>query len=100
MVGAGVFIQSGSVAQDTAGPAINLSYIAGGFACTLSALAYVRSLPPVMSPRVTLPSTLGQAEYACDYPIAGVAFNFITLTFGEFVGWLIACNLFIEWCVT
>jgi APA family basic amino acid/polyamine antiporter len=77
MVGAGVFVSTGSVAQDTAGPAVNLSYIVAGFACVLSALCY--------------------AEYACDYPIAGGAFNFITLTFGEFAGWLIACNLFIEW---
>lgn len=59
------------------GPAVNLSYLVAGFSCVLSALAY--------------------AEYACEYPIAGGAFNFITLTFGEFVGWLIACNLFIEW---
>ena len=27
------------------------------------------------------------------------AFNFLTVTFGEFAGWLTACNLFIEWTV-
>ena len=31
--------------------------------------------------------------------MAGGAFNFITVTFGEFPGWLTACNLFITWCV-
>ena len=30
---------------------------------------------------------------------AGGAFNFLTVTFGEFAGWLTACNLFIEWTV-
>ncbi|KAG1661746.1 hypothetical protein FOA52_004805 [Chlamydomonas sp. UWO 241] len=77
MVGAGVFVSTGSVAQDKAGPAVLLSYLFAGLACILSALCY--------------------AEYSCELPMAGGAFNFITVTFGEFAGWLVACNLFIEW---
>lgn len=77
MVGAGVFVSSGPVAKNTAGPALMLSYVFAGFACILSATCY--------------------AEYSCDYPVAGGAFNFVTASFGELMGWLIACNLFIEW---
>lgn len=46
-----------------------MSYLFAGFACILSALCY--------------------AEYSCEYPMAGGAFNFITVTFGEFAGWLV-----------
>ncbi|GAX82912.1 hypothetical protein CEUSTIGMA_g10338.t1 [Chlamydomonas eustigma] len=60
-------------------PAVSMSYLIAGFASTLSALCY--------------------AEYACDFPMAGGAFNFITVTFGEFAGWMTAANLFIEWTV-
>mmetsp|Transcript_7631 Transcript_7631/g.14970 ORF Transcript_7631/g.14970 Transcript_7631/m.14970 type:complete len:524 (-) Transcript_7631:138-1709(-) len=54
-----------------------MSFIVAGFACVLSAFCY--------------------AEYACEFPVAGGAFNYVTLTFGEFVGWLTACQLFVEW---
>jgi len=38
--GAGVFVLTGVAAAERAGPAIALSYILDGIACTLSALAY------------------------------------------------------------
>jgi len=79
MVGAGVFVSTGSAAQDKAGPAITMSYLIAGLACALAALCY--------------------AEFSCDFPMAGGAFNFVTVTFGEFPGWLTACNLFITWTV-
>lgn len=44
-----------------------MSYLCAGCACILSALCY--------------------AEYACEFPMAGGAFNFVTVTFGEFAGW-------------
>ncbi|KAG1675509.1 hypothetical protein FOA52_001808 [Chlamydomonas sp. UWO 241] len=77
MVGAGVFVTTGQVAREMSGPAVIVSYLFAGLSCILSALCY--------------------AEYSCDIPLAGGAFNFITVTFGEFAGWLVACNLFVEW---
>lgn len=40
MIGAGIYVLTGSVARFTAGPAIVLSFIFAGFASLLSALCY------------------------------------------------------------
>ncbi|GAB4821993.1 hypothetical protein N2152v2_009039 [Parachlorella kessleri] len=55
IIGAGVFVLSGVAANESAGPAVVVSYAVAALAALLSAFAY--------------------SEFACDVPVAGGAFN-------------------------
>lgn len=63
MVGAGVFVATGRAAKLYAGPAIIISYAIAGFCALLSAFCYT--------------------EFAVDMPVAGGAFSYLRVTFGE-----------------
>lgn len=67
IIGAGVFVLSGVAANELAGPAVILSYCVAATAALLSALCY--------------------AEMAVSLPIAGGAFNYVSVTFGELAAW-------------
>jgi amino acid transporter len=67
ILGAGVFVVTASVAKKNAGPATIISYFIAGLSAMLSSFCY--------------------AEYAVDYPVAGGAFFYILMTFGEYIGW-------------
>eukprot|EP00798_Chlamydomonas_sp_ICE-L_P001959 gene1959-33372_t len=67
IIGAGIMVLTGVAAREYAGPGVVLSYAFGGFAAMISALCY--------------------AEYAAAFPLAGGAFNYVSLTFGEFAAW-------------
>jgi APA family basic amino acid/polyamine antiporter len=73
ILGAGVFVTTGTVANGYAGGATLLSFAIAGLSAMLSALCY--------------------SEYAVDYPIAGGSFTFMLQTFGEFPGWIAASNI-------
>lgn len=73
ILGAGVFVTTGTVANLYSGGATILSYAIAGLSALLSALCY--------------------SEYAVDYPIAGGSFTFMLMTFGEFPGWIAASNI-------
>jgi len=73
ILGAGVFVTTGTVANGYAGGATVVSYAIAGLSALLSALCY--------------------SEYAVDYPIAGGSFTFMLMTFGEFPGWIAASNI-------
>ncbi|BDA47291.1 Cationic amino acid transporter 1 [Coccomyxa sp. Obi] len=77
ILGAGVFVITAQVAKDNAGPATIVSYAIAGLSALLSSFCY--------------------AEYAVDYPIAGGAFTFISLTYGELCGWITVANLILEY---
>jgi len=63
MVGAGVFVATGRAAREFAGPAIVVSYAIAGLCALLSAFCYT--------------------EFAVDMPVAGGAFSYLRVTFGE-----------------
>jgi amino acid transporter len=63
MVGAGVFVATGQAAKIYAGPAVIVSYAIAGLCALLSAFCYT--------------------EFAVDMPIAGGAFSYLRVTFGE-----------------
>lgn len=63
MVGAGVFVTTGRAARLCAGPAVVLSYAIAGLCALLSAFCYT--------------------EFAVDMPVAGGAFSYLRVTFGE-----------------
>ncbi|KAH9299440.1 hypothetical protein KI387_031122, partial [Taxus chinensis] len=80
MLGAGVFVTTGTVAHETAGPAVVLSYIVAGVSALLSAFCYT--------------------EFAVEMPVAGGAFSYLRITFGEFAGYFAGANLVMEYVLS
>src|SRR6267378_5075183 len=77
IIGAGIFVLTGSVAASFAGPAVVLSYILAGIACVFAGLCY--------------------AEFASMIPIAGSAYTYGYATLGEFFAWIIGWDLMLEY---
>ncbi len=79
IIGAGIFVLTGHAAATNAGPAIVLSFIAGGIACAFAGLCY--------------------AEMASTVPIAGSAYTYAYATLGEFIAWIIGWDLILEYAL-
>ncbi len=79
VIGAGIFVVTGVVAQGQAGPAVAISFVIAGVTCALAALCY--------------------AEFASTVPVAGSAYTFSYATFGEFVAWIIGWDLILEFSI-
>jgi basic amino acid/polyamine antiporter, APA family len=77
IIGTGIFVLTGSVAAQNAGPAIVLSFIFAGVACTFAGLCY--------------------AEFASLIPIAGSAYTYGYATLGEIFAWIIGWDLILEY---
>ena len=77
IVGAGIFVVTGTAAALYAGPAITLSFVLAGLACALCAMCY--------------------AELAAMMPVAGSAYSYAYVTLGEGVAWVIGWNLLLEY---
>ena len=77
IIGAGIFVLTGSAAAQYAGPAIVLSYILAGVGCTFAGLCY--------------------AEFASLIPIAGSAYTYGYATLGEIFAWIIGWDLVLEY---
>ena len=76
MIGSGIFVVTGTLTKDTAGPAIILSYLIAGFAAFLSALCY--------------------AELGALFPKAGSAYSYTYVIMGEMIAFLIGWNMVLE----
>src|SRR3954451_24691185 len=79
IIGTGIFVLTGVVAKEQAGPAISISFVIAAVACGLAALCY--------------------AEFASTVPVAGSAYTFSYATFGEFIAWVIGWDLILEFAV-
>lgn len=79
IIGAGIFVVTGTVAKTNAGPAITISFAIAGLACALAALCY--------------------AEFASTVPVAGSAYTFSYATFGELIAWIIGWDLALEFTI-
>jgi APA family basic amino acid/polyamine antiporter len=79
VIGAGIFVMTGTAARDDAGPAIMLSYCVAGLGCLLAALCY--------------------AEFASLAPVAGSAYTYSYATLGEGFAWVIGWDLVLEYAV-
>jgi APA family basic amino acid/polyamine antiporter len=80
VIGAGIFVSTGAVARQTAGPALMLSYAVAGLACVFAALCY--------------------AEFASMVPVAGSAYTYAYATLGELFAWIIGWDLVLEYAVS
>ena len=76
IIGAGIFVLTGQAAAIHAGPAILLSFVLAGFACALAAYCY--------------------SELASMIPVAGSAYSYSYVAFGEVVAWLMGWALILE----
>src|SRR5580765_6011711 len=79
IIGAGIFVATGSAAHNVAGPALMLSYVVAGITCVFAALCY--------------------AEFASMVPVAGSAYTYAYATLGEFFAWMIGWDLILEYAV-
>src|ERR687886_1611113 len=77
IIGAGIFVLTGSAAAQYAGPAIVLSFVLAGLGCVFAGLCY--------------------AEFASMIPIAGSAYTYGYATLGEFIAWIIGWDLILEY---
>jgi basic amino acid/polyamine antiporter, APA family len=80
IIGGGIFVLTGVAASKYAGPAISLSYAFSGVVCIFAALAY--------------------SELAVMIPVAGSAYTFTYVALGEFIAWLVAWGLILEYSLT
>ncbi len=77
IIGAGIFVLTGTAAAQFAGPGIVLSYVIAGVGCVFAGLCY--------------------AEFAAMIPIAGSAYTYGYTTLGELVAWIIGWALCLEY---
>ncbi|MEU0331994.1 amino acid permease [Streptomyces sp. NPDC006193] len=79
IIGTGIFVLTGQVAKNNAGPAVSLAFVAAGVACALAALCY--------------------AEFASTVPVAGSAYTFSYASLGELPAWIIGWDLVLEFAL-
>ncbi|KAF9957805.1 hypothetical protein BGZ72_001334 [Mortierella alpina] len=79
IIGTGIFVLTGVVAEDKAGPAVCLSFVIAAIVAGLAAMSY--------------------AEMACLVPIAGSAYTYTYATCGELMAWVIGWDLILEYLV-
>jgi APA family basic amino acid/polyamine antiporter len=79
IIGTGIFVLTGTVAAQNAGPAVVLSFILAGVASVFAALCY--------------------SEFAALVPMAGSAYTYGYATLGEVFAWIIGWDLILEYAV-
>ncbi len=77
IIGTGIFVLTGTVAANYAGPALVLSFIISAVGCVFAGLCY--------------------AEFASMIPISGSAYTYAYATLGEFMAWIIGWDLILEY---
>ncbi len=79
IIGAGIFVLTGTAAARYAGPAVTLSFALSGFACAIVALCY--------------------AELAALIPVSGSTYSYVFATLGEIFAWMIGWDLILEYAM-
>src|SRR5256885_548435 len=79
IIGGGIFVLTGKVAAQNAGPAVVLSFVLAGVASIFAALCY--------------------AEFASLVPMAGSAYTYGYATLGEIFAWIIGWGLVLEYAL-
>ncbi|KAJ4837832.1 catalase A [Turnera subulata] len=79
VVGAGIFVLTGQEAKEHAGPAVVLSYVVSGVSAMLSVFCYT--------------------EFAVEIPVAGGSFAYLRVELGDFVAFIAAGNIILEYII-
>src|SRR3979409_736178 len=80
IIGAGIFVMTGRVAANDAGPGILISFAIAGVAVALAAFC--------------------SAEFASMAPVAGSAYTYAYATLGELLAWVIGWDLILEYAMS
>ncbi|XP_020235860.2 cationic amino acid transporter 1 [Cajanus cajan] len=80
VIGAGIFVLTGVEAREVAGPAVVLSYVVSGISALLSVFCYT--------------------EFAVEIPVAGGSFAYLRVELGDFVAFIAAGNILLEYVVS
>lgn len=79
IIGAGIFVMTGTAAANYAGPAIILSFVMAGLCCAFAGLCY--------------------AELASMLPVSGSAYSYAYASLGEVFAWIMGWLLLLEYGV-
>ena len=79
IIGAGIYVMTGTAAAHYAGPAVMLSFVIAGLVCVFAGLCY--------------------AELASTMPVAGSAYTYSYTTLGEVFAWIMGWLLVLEYGV-
>src|SRR5947207_13268021 len=80
IIGTGIFVLTGTVASQNAGPALVFSMIISAVGCAFAGLCY--------------------AEFAAMVPVAGSAYTYAYATAGEIFAWIIGWDLILEYALS
>lgn len=80
VIGTGIFILPGTVAAKTSGPAVTLSFLVAAIVCGLCSLCY--------------------AELSSTIPVAGSAYSYGNILYGEVIGWILGWALVLEYMLS
>ena len=78
-IGTGLYVSTGIVARDVAGPSLMLSFLLAAVGCGFAALCY--------------------SELASMVPVAGSAYTYAYATLGELIAWIIGWDLILEYAI-
>jgi APA family basic amino acid/polyamine antiporter len=79
IIGAGVYVMTGTAAANYAGPAVVISFALAGIACAFTALCY--------------------AELSSTLPVAGASYSYAYAALGEVYAWALAWMLSLEFAL-
>jgi basic amino acid/polyamine antiporter, APA family len=79
IIGAGIFVLTGTAAARYAGPGVILSFVLAGLACAFVGLCY--------------------AELAALIPVSGSTYTYAYATLGELTAWIIGWDLVLEYAI-
>ena len=77
IIGAGIFVRTGSAAALHAGPAVLFAFVIAGIVCAFAGLCY--------------------AELSSTLPVSGSAYTYSYTTIGEFAAWVMGALLLLEY---
>ncbi|CAD5328581.1 unnamed protein product [Arabidopsis thaliana] len=79
VIGSGIFVLTGLEARNHSGPAVVLSYVVSGVSAMLSVFCYT--------------------EFAVEIPVAGGSFAYLRVELGDFMAFIAAGNIILEYVV-
>lgn len=80
IIGSGIFVTTGRVAAEDAGPSVVISFLVAAIGCAFAALCY--------------------AEFASMVPVAGSAYTYAYAALGEIFAWMIGWDLILEYAMS